>query len=239
MPPTQAAATAPAASADRKRRREEDVDWMRFYNGKVPKEVIVIDDSPPPAGPAQRAQLPTASSSATQHAEKRRRVNGGTEAPTYSATNTPYSHSNGTSTDSLQATTAPTSLGSTASSSSRLDGAQTGQKRKRTTRTSENERKKQEIERTGPRGYLAEYGEYIPPPKQHKKQKDVQVPVLHDRSKSTEKIDDEDGHYIVHENSRLGEKYTLTNLLGQGTFGKVVRATDVRSRKEVAVKVIR
>ena len=29
------------------------------------------------------------------------------------------------------------------------------------------------------------------------------------------------------------------NLLGQGTFGKVVRALDVRSRKEVAVKIIR
>jgi dual-specificity kinase len=59
------------------------------------------------------------------------------------------------------------------------------------------------------------------------------------RHKSNEKIDDDDGHYIVHENSRLGEKYTLLNLLGQGTFGKVVRAMDLRSRKEVAVKVIR
>jgi len=43
----------------------------------------------------------------------------------------------------------------------------------------------------------------------------------------------------VHENSRLGEKYSLLNLLGQGTFGKVVRAMDVRSRKEMAVKIIR
>lgn len=43
----------------------------------------------------------------------------------------------------------------------------------------------------------------------------------------------------MHENSRLGERYSLINLLGQGTFGKVVKALDVRSRKEVAVKVIR
>lgn len=59
------------------------------------------------------------------------------------------------------------------------------------------------------------------------------------RHKTSEKIDDEDGHYIVHENSRLGEKYNLLNLLGQGTFGKVVRAIDIRSRREVAVKIIR
>ena len=59
------------------------------------------------------------------------------------------------------------------------------------------------------------------------------------RHKTSDKIDDEDGHYIVHENSRLGEKYNLLNLLGQGTFGKVVRAIDIRSRREVAVKIIR
>ncbi|KAK5716200.1 serine threonine protein kinase CMGC group [Elasticomyces elasticus] len=242
MPPNQNNSGPPSSSADRKRRREGP-DWQQFYSNGVPKEVILIhegDTPPPPAEPQRAPPPPTNSSSAAHHVDKRRRVNGSTaEAPVYSATNTPYSQSNGHSTDSLQATTAPTSLGSTASSSSRLEGAQVGQKRKRTTRTSENERKKQETERAGPRGYLAEYGEYVPPPKQYKKQKDVHVPVLTDRSKSTEKIDDEDGHYIVQENSRLGEKYSLINLLGQGTFGKVVRALDIRSRKEVAVKVIR
>lgn len=59
------------------------------------------------------------------------------------------------------------------------------------------------------------------------------------RHKPSEKVDDEDGHYIVHENTRLGDKYTLISLLGQGTFGKVVRAVDMRNRKEVAVKIIR
>ena len=264
LPPTQDTAEAPSSSADRKRRRgKEGPDWEQFYSKGVPKEVILIHegDTPPPPKATQHAPPPpTTGASTTQHVEKRRRVNGGgAEAPIYSATNTPYSHSNGTSTDSLQATTAPTSLGSNASSSSRLEGAQAGQKRKRTTRTSEIERKKQETERAGPRGYLAEYGEYIPPPKQYKKQKEVHVPVLTDvrrgtrndwggfrltisilqRSKSSDKIDDEDGHYIIQENSRLGEKYSLMNLLGQGTFGKVVKAIDLRTRKEVAVKVIR
>jgi serine/threonine protein kinase len=43
----------------------------------------------------------------------------------------------------------------------------------------------------------------------------------------------------VKENSKLGEKYTLVSLLGQGTFGKVVRAIDIKAGKEVAVKIIR
>lgn len=163
----------------------------------------------------------------------------GSDVPQYSTTNTPYSQHNGTSTESLQGTTAATSLTSQASSSSRLDGPQAGQKRKRTTRESEKERKKQETEQRGPRGYLAEYGEYIPPQKLPKKQKEVVVPQISDRYKTNEPIDDEDGHYIIHENSRLGERYSLISLLGQGTFGKVVKALDVRSRREMAVKIIR
>ncbi|SMR46079.1 unnamed protein product [Zymoseptoria tritici ST99CH_1A5] len=182
--------------------------------------------------------------SRTQHVGKKRRVDGGSgEAAGYSTTNTPYSYANGQSTESLQApTTASTSLGSQVSNDYRAEldtSLQTGQKRKRTTRTSDAAQKKQEIERAGPKGYLAEYGEYLPPVKLSKKQKDVAVPAIHDRHAPKEKIDDEDGHYIVHENSRLGEKYNLLNLLGQGTFGKVVRAIDIRSRKEVAVKIIR
>lgn len=58
------------------------------------------------------------------------------------------------------------------------------------------------------------------------------------RVKSNEKIDDEDGHYIVQEGSSIGSRYNLVNLLGQGTFGKVVRARDSKNR-EFAVKIIR
>merc|ERR1711939_981514 len=114
-----------------------------------------------------------------------------------------------------------------------------GQKRKRPSTRTDASSKKQEAEQRGPRGYLAEYGDYAPPPKGMRKLRDVVVPAIADRHKPHEKVDDDDGHFIVHENSKLGERYTLLNLLGQGTFGKVVRALDVRSRKEVAVKIIR
>ncbi|WPH03438.1 Dual specificity protein kinase lkh1 [Acrodontium crateriforme] len=229
----------------RPRREKGAVDWVAYFGGKPPAEIITIhdDDSPAPGAEIQRLPPPTATGgSNAHHVDKRRRVNGpGNDMPTYSTTHTPYSQSNGGgSAESLHApTTAPTSLSSTAGSITRAESAQTGQKRKRTTRNTEIERKKQEVEKAGPRGYLAEYGEYLPPPKQHRKQREVIVPVIHERQKPTEKVDDDDGHYIVQENSRLGERYNILNLLGQGTFGKVVKALDIRSRKEVAVKIIR
>lgn len=60
-------------------------------------------------------------------------------------------------------------------------------------------------------------------------------------------IDDKEGHYIVRPDDLLGDhRYQVIKLLGQGTFGKVVQATDLHApidrsgrRKEVAVKVIR
>ena len=246
----------------RKRGRNSPVDWRAFFGDRPPAEIITIhdDDSPVPPDEDQGAPPPNNGSSNARHAGKRRRTNAAGGEATYSNTNTPYSHSNHTSTESLQNTTAPTSLGSQASSGSRLDGAQTGQKRKRgVTRASDQDRKRQETERAGARGYLEEYGEYVPPPKQLRKQKEVHVPAIHEvypsifvvqaiesltpvllqRHRTHDKIDDEDGHYIVQENSKLGERYNLVQLLGQGTFGKVVKALDIRTRREVAVKIIR
>lgn len=247
-----------SADRGRKRAKKEPVDWEKFYSKGPPEEIIVIhdDDSPVPVPAPQSTRPPPATngSGSIHHVDKRRRIDDGRDAAVHSNTNTPYINS--ASTDSLQATTAATSLTSQASTTGRLGESQTGQKRKRTTRASDAERKKQEVEKSGPRGYLAEYGEYIPP-KQQKKARDVVVNVIHDvslrkptalkvhthnslqRPKHGEKVDDEDGHYIVHEGSRLGDRYDLVSLLGQGTFGKVVKAKDTRHRKEVAVKIIR
>ena len=175
-----------SAERGRKRRAKSPVDWVAFFGGKPPAEIIEIhdDDSPAPSTTVHRAPPQTNGSSTSQHADKRRRVNGGSgDVPQYSTTNTPYSYTNGTSTESLQATTAPTSLGSQASSGASMPNAQTGQKRKRETksRTTDAERKKQEVTRPGvPRGYLAEYGEYQTPPRHLKKQKDVLGPAIHE-----------------------------------------------------------
>ena len=185
MPPRQPSAEAPSSSVDRRKKEKSPVDWVEYFGGKPPTEIITIHDDDSPAPPVQTLRPPpppqSNGTSTAQHVDKKRRVNGGEAPPAYSATNTPYSHPNGSSSESLQTTTAQTSVGSNVSGSNKLDGPQTGQKRKRpSTRTSEQERKKQEIEDSGPRGYLAEYGEYVPPQKQHKKQRDVVVRPIKD-----------------------------------------------------------
>ncbi|KAI9208557.1 kinase-like protein [Polychytrium aggregatum] len=50
--------------------------------------------------------------------------------------------------------------------------------------------------------------------------------------------DDKDGHYIVKPNDILASQYRIIRLLGQGTFGKVVEATDGEGKK-YAIKIIR
>ncbi|CAB4253060.1 similar to Saccharomyces cerevisiae YLL019C KNS1 Nonessential putative protein kinase of unknown cellular role [Maudiozyma barnettii] len=52
---------------------------------------------------------------------------------------------------------------------------------------------------------------------------------------------DKDGHYIYHDNDTFGEnnKFVAHGLLGQGTFGKVLKCYDQQDQKFVAVKIIR
>ncbi|KAJ1677209.1 serine threonine protein kinase CMGC group, partial [Spiromyces aspiralis] len=51
--------------------------------------------------------------------------------------------------------------------------------------------------------------------------------------------DDRDGHYIVTPGTNFADRYHIIKLLGQGTFGKVIKCLDYRTNKLVAVKVIR
>ncbi|KAI9637038.1 kinase-like domain-containing protein [Dioszegia hungarica] len=51
--------------------------------------------------------------------------------------------------------------------------------------------------------------------------------------------DDAEGHYIVKPDDVIGGRYKIVRLLGQGTFGKVVEARHIESRRKVAIKIIR
>ncbi|KAJ5345818.1 hypothetical protein N7541_008472 [Penicillium brevicompactum] len=237
--------------------RKKQPDWSEFYKNGIPKEVIVIEDSPgpessngAPAPPAHASTRPAPS--APQPAGKKRRTGietaydlGHYDRPSFSINPQQYgetSSNTSLSTDRTASlhTTAPTSLGSQgsagASNGAYHDETAIGQKRKRvaTRKSTRDEQKRREMEITGP------YELYVPPPKPPIKAKDVPVPVVRDStSAQNKKFDDDDGHYIVTPDTPLTDRYSVVKLLGQGTFGKVVEAWDRQRKSRCAVKIIR
>lgn len=171
-------------------------DWGEFYKNGVPKEVIVIHDTPTPPPPTSKEINRTEPSKQTmaggnEHANKKRRAGQGAAYDVARDQQASYSHartySNGDTasdtistdrTTSLQ-TTAPTSLGSHTSHGSTgvyVDDGQVGQKRKRVTRQQiADEKKKKEIEVQGDA-----YSAYQPPPRPPIKARDVHVPSVKD-----------------------------------------------------------
>ncbi|CAI6336485.1 unnamed protein product [Periconia digitata] len=237
--------------------RKQKPDWAAFYKNGIPKEVIVIDDDeedparPPPPRPAQPAR--TATNGPVRHNDKKRKTATSTaydpvynQHTSYSTTQTPVyydspNHSASTDrTTSALTNTAATSLGSQASNGqhlSPLDSSVVGQKRKRTRAAAQDEAKqakRRELDDTDP------FALYQPPPNPVIKAKDVYVQVIPDRTYTKDqKVDDEDGHYIVSPENDLTERYQICKLLGQGTFGKVVEAWDRKKQTRCAIKVIR
>ncbi|ETS79934.1 hypothetical protein PFICI_07463 [Pestalotiopsis fici W106-1] len=234
----------------RKRRRSKEPDWDKFYQNGLPKEIIVIDDTPEPEADAKDVSSVHSSrtyttgmtngSDASRHAAKKRR-----KEDTYPHTNgrvvngshiaTPTSTSTSTDrTTSAHNTTAPTSLASLSSNGHEYEASLTGQKRKRTTRQQlAQEAKRREVEVLNDT-----YVSYRPPAKPVKKSGEVAVRVVNDRYQNI-KVDDDDGHYIVVPDAELTTQYQMIKLLGQGTFGKVVQARDRKRNKLVAIKIIR
>ncbi|KAH6606856.1 hypothetical protein Trco_006009 [Trichoderma cornu-damae] len=238
----------PAAEAQpsRKRRRSREPDWNSFYRNGLPKEIIVIDDTPEPEANTGR-KVANASLASFSHANtappKRRRddppVGYHVQYITNSHTNTPLPNAtpagstlSSDRTNSALNTTAPTSL----SSNGQYDELAAPLKRKRTTRQQvANEAKRRDVDGLGG-AFMA----YKPPPFPPKKSAEVSVRVINDRHYSKNaKVDDDDGHYIVVPDAELTDKYQIVRLLGQGTFGKVVEARDLKKNKPVAVKIIR
>ncbi|KAI1347680.1 kinase-like domain-containing protein [Xylaria sp. FL0043] len=235
----------------RKRRRSKEPDWKQFYKNGLPKEIIVIDDTPEPEAQTSTSTASrtftndtvngSATKPATRPAAKRRKKDEGLyneslyDARLNGSYNQP-SISGSASTDRTTSgynTTAPTSLSSNGQYD--YEAPQTGQKRKRTRQQIAQDAKRREIEVLG-EGFL----EYQPPQKPIKKCGEVAVRVVSDRTHQTSvKIDDDDGHYIVVPDVDLTPQYQIRRLLGQGTFGKVVEARDRRRSKLVAIKIIR
>ncbi|KAK8138156.1 Dual specificity protein kinase lkh1 [Apiospora sp. TS-2023a] len=181
----------------RKRRRSKGPDWTEFYKNGVPKEVIVIDDTPEPDGDIKDNISSNYSTTtyntngtiigsdtgvSTRHVAKKRKkedgyVNGG-RVVNGSHIATPNSATSSTDrTTSAQNTTAPTSLASL-SSNGQYDYEQasaTGQKRKRTRQQHAQEAKRRDIEALGD-AYIS----YRPPQKPIKKSAEVAVRVVTD-----------------------------------------------------------
>ena len=169
---------------------KKETNWAEFYKNGVPKEVIVIDDTPEPADrPKAQPRRVTSKTTAAGAVGKKRKVGEGYEThysdrPSYSTHSQQYGDSSDPSmssgrTTSLQ-TTAPTSLGSYGSSgaSNSYEDVNVGQKRKRLpvkeTR-SQAKKKQQEAENDA-------FANYIPPPKPPIKAPEVHVPLVRDVS---------------------------------------------------------
>lgn len=231
--PSHASSIAPSHSASDMASQRKQPDWNEFYKNGVPKEIIVIDDeeSPEPQQPARAAARPrNDQGSFSSYNGRKRKVDQGYEAeyndsPTYSShpakfggSSSSASYQSGDRTASLQTITAPTSLesyGSNAASNSYED-VRVGSKRKRVQpERTQSRRKKQE-------SVPDAFADYIPPSKPVKKSAEVPVPVIRDvrRSQFTrracansnqnisknQKVDDDDGHYIVQANSVMTER---------------------------------
>ncbi|RSM03083.1 hypothetical protein CEP52_007592 [Fusarium oligoseptatum] len=192
-----------------------------FYKNGLPKEIIVIDDTPEPEANTGRkitngtATGPTDNTSARQVAKKRRRddepgtiqgagyhikyLGSQNNTPLQTSTPTGSSISSSDRTNSALNTTAPTSL----SSNGQYDDVQVPLKRKRTRQQVANEAKRRDIDGLGDPFFT-----YKPPPYPPKKAGEVNVQVIHDRQYNKNvKVDDDDGHYIVVPDAELTDKF--------------------------------
>lgn len=178
----------------RKKRRSREPDWKTFYKNGLPKEIIVIDDTPEPERPNAASAAAQTLSNGRQHvavngansssAKKRKRDD---EPARYdpvhhSAVVGSHTPSKSTAasdrTNSAIHTTAATSLGSLSSNGQYDYETQPGQKRKRTTRQQiANEARRREAAI-----FTDALAHYRPPPYPPKKARDVHIKVVPDVS---------------------------------------------------------
>ena len=192
---TQTETVAAEPQPARKRRRSKEPDWGTFYKNGLPREIIVIDDTPEPERPGAatassqtlaggRARVVATNGVNGSSAKKRKRDDEHTpyDPVHHSAAVASHTPSKSTApsdrTNSAINTTAATSLGSLSSNGQYEYDIQPGQKRKRTTRQQiANEARRREA------GNLTDaYANYRPPPYPPKKARDVHIAVIPDVS---------------------------------------------------------
>ena len=191
----------------RKRRRSREPDWNNFYKHGLPKEIIVIDDTPEPETPVKpaastagttRTQVngatanakpsvhdnTTTTATAGHVTKKRRKDDNARYDAVYDGRVNGSNHislSGSTSTDRTTSanntTTAATSLGSLSSNGHYDYDAQIGQKRKRTRQQLAQEAKRREID-----ALAGDPISYRPPQKPIKKAGEVSVRQVNDVS---------------------------------------------------------
>ncbi|KAG6026146.1 hypothetical protein E4U41_001340 [Claviceps citrina] len=210
-------------SSNHSRRKTAKVpDWANFYKNGLPKEVIVIEDSSDDSDAALPASLatPTTASSDPLFCNKKRKAS--------------YQHSHYST--STKRSTLPQSSGTQADQN---DSGYVSQAKRR--RLQPGSRNESNSIRRGKSIPSPSFENYIPPSGPCRKINFAAIRQVctHSNGSSPASADDEDGHLIVVPGQVIANQYRIDRLLGQGTFGKVVRAYDLLRREHVAVKVIR
>ncbi|PRT55486.1 Dual specificity protein kinase lkh1 [Wickerhamiella sorbophila] len=76
-------------------------------------------------------------------------------------------------------------------------------------------------------------------PEKLQKPSDIFLRQVHDITPPQEPFDDDSGHYLVNVGEQFANRYVITRLLGQGTFGRVAEAYDKVTFRRYAIKIIR
>lgn len=199
-PATMASSNASTRSLRPRRQRSREPDWSSFYKNGLPKEIIVIDDTPEPEAGKSTADQPThhivsgganaytngaPPASSRPAAKKRKRdsdvanLDNGYYSQTFgSQTTTPLVNGSVAGSSSTDHATAQTGAATSLSSGSQYDyDGQLGNKRKRTRQQVANEAKRREVDLLGD-AYIS----YKPPPHPPKKASPVPVRIAHDVS---------------------------------------------------------
>lgn len=228
-----------------KRRRAPN--WDTFYKNGLPREVIVVHDTPTPP-PAKRRRASPPEKTGLYAPQLNLEAGPALYAPYLgSATNTTAPSTDRT-TSAFQ-TTAETSLGSVNSQNEPLSKPVTRKRaaagpKKPKAAVPRTRRTKQQIEADKAAAAAAAavhaLAHYHAPPFPPRTAPDLKVPIIRPPAYSAnEEVDDKEGHYLVQPETVLGNRYRIVQLLGQGTFGKVVEAEDRHTRQVRAIKIIR